>query len=169
MTHHKAGFWIAAIILLAIMLAVLELNKNTLAGFLLLLAASVLFVFLHARADRGGLQLLCWLGWIALFVGILFLTWPPVKSIPAVEGKNPASSAIVTTQKGRVQGVVTSDGAVEVFAGIPYAQPPVGELRWREPVPAKSWPGTLICDHFMPMSMQPTNLPIYDSLARIIC
>ena len=168
MTHHKAAFWIAAIILLAIMLAVLELNKNTLAGFLLLLAASVLFVFLHARADRGGLQLLCWLGWIALFVGILFLTWPPVKSIPAVEGKNPAPSAIVTTQKGRVQGVVTSDGAVEVFAGIPYAQPPVGELRWREPVPAKSWPGTLICDHFMPMSMQPTNLPIYDSLARII-
>ena len=168
MTHPKPGFFLAAGLLFLLMLAVLELNKNTLPGFLLLLAATILFVFLHGRADRVLPRLLCWLGWIALFIGVLFLTWPPVKAIPAVEGKNPAPSATVMTQKGSVRGVVTADGAVEVFAGIPYAQPPVGELRWREPLPAKSWPGTLICDHFMPMSMQPTHLPLYDSLAQII-
>ena len=91
-----------------------------------------------------------------------------MKYVPAVEGKEPARSETVLTRKGKVQGVVTADGAVEVFAGIPYAKAPTGELRWRAPQPASSWPGTLICDHFQAMSMQPTNLPIYDSLARII-
>nr|MCR4711960.1 carboxylesterase family protein [Clostridia bacterium] len=64
--------------------------------------------------------------------------------------------------------VVTADGAVEVFAGIPYAAPPVGELRWREPQDPESWEGVLAADHFAPMSMQPTNLPIYNSLTKIV-
>ena len=60
------------------------------------------------------------------------------------------------------------DKRVEVFTGIPYAQPPVGELRWREPQDAQPWEGVLKADHFAPMSMQPQNSPMYDSLAQII-
>ena len=168
MKKHGVGFWIGFGALLLVMLAVLELNKNTISGWLLCLGAACLFVLLHGRMRRGGGRFLCWLGWLALFGGILFLTWPPVKPVPAFEGRDCAPSAVVATEKGRVQGVVTPDGEVELFAGIPYAAPPVGELRWREPQDPKSWPGTLICDHFRPMGMQPTNLPIYDSLARII-
>ena len=162
------GFYLGAGIVFLLMLAVLELNKNTLLGFLLTIAATALFVFLRGRAAGGGLRFLCWVGWIALFALILFLTWPPVKAVPAVEGKSAGRTQIITLRDGQVQGVLTADGAVEVYTGIPYAAPPVDELRWREPQDVESWDGVRLCDHFAPMSMQPTNLPIYDSLAQII-
>ena len=74
----------------------------------------------------------------------------------------------VHLDQGDVRGVVVADGAVELYAGIPYAQPPVGELRWKEPQDPLPWEGLLTADHFAPMCMQPTHLPIYDSLTRII-
>ena len=43
------------------------------------------------------------------------------------------------TPQGRLRG--TFDGAVHAFKGIPYARPPVGELRLRAPVPAGGWDG----------------------------
>ncbi|NPA07805.1 MAG: carboxylesterase family protein [Chlorobi bacterium] len=50
-----------------------------------------------------------------------------------------AASPTVTTSLGAVQG--TSDGAVDAFKGIPYAEAPIGELRWRAPQPPKPWKG----------------------------
>jgi para-nitrobenzyl esterase len=47
---------------------------------------------------------------------------------------------IVTTAPGQVRGIRLSDGGAN-FLGIPYAQPPVGDLRWHEPVPPKPWSG----------------------------
>lgn len=86
----------------------------------------------------------------------------------AVQGRDGGRTEIVSLRSGAVRGVRTADGAVEVYAGIPYARPPIGELRWREPQDAEPWNGTLEADHFAPMSMQPVNLPIVDSLTRII-
>ncbi len=49
------------------------------------------------------------------------------------------SPAPVATEYGRVQGVVEKD--LTVYRGIPFAAPPVGELRWRAPQPAAKWEG----------------------------
>jgi para-nitrobenzyl esterase len=49
------------------------------------------------------------------------------------------SSALITTEAGVVRG--TCSGAVCAFKNIPYAVPPVGELRWRPPQPAIPWDG----------------------------
>ncbi|MFL6416174.1 MAG: carboxylesterase/lipase family protein [Bryobacteraceae bacterium] len=46
----------------------------------------------------------------------------------------------VAIASGKLQGALTSSGAA-VFKGIPFAQPPTSELRWREPRPAKAWSG----------------------------
>jgi para-nitrobenzyl esterase len=47
----------------------------------------------------------------------------------------------VQTQNGLVKGVVNEDQTVVSFLGIPYAAPPVGDLRWKEPQPPLPWEG----------------------------
>src|SRR5437763_13637088 len=46
----------------------------------------------------------------------------------------------VTIRSGQLRGELLASGGA-VFEGIPYAQPPVGLLRWREPAPAAPWSG----------------------------
>lgn len=47
----------------------------------------------------------------------------------------------VKTAQGKVQGKLINDAKVKAFLGIPYAAPPVGELRWKAPQPAARWKG----------------------------
>src|ERR1051326_790163 len=46
---------------------------------------------------------------------------------------------------------------VRSFKGIPFGQPPVGSLRWREPQPVKNWSGVRNADEFGPRCMQRTS------------
>ena len=73
-------------------------------------------------------------------------------------------AASVTTQAqllsthvetGDVEGVL--DDGLAVYKAIPYAAPPVGNLRWRAPQPAQPWTGVRKCDKFGPMPPQPTR------------
>jgi para-nitrobenzyl esterase len=57
--------------------------------------------------------------------------------------------------QGDLQGVTA--GAVESFKGVPFAAPPVGDLRWRPPAAAPSWTGVKSADAFGPICMQVTN------------
>lgn len=59
----------------------------------------------------------------------------------------------ITTDDGAVQGTQTSSG-IQVFKGIPFAAPPVGELRWKAPQPVKPWDGVLSCTVFGPSPIQ---------------
>lgn len=67
----------------------------------------------------------------------------------------PVASLTVTTDKGSVEGVV--ELGVTAFKGIPYAAPPVGELRWREPQPLDTWDGVRKADAFGPSCVQPSG------------
>ncbi|MBQ7670409.1 MAG: carboxylesterase family protein [Clostridia bacterium] len=162
---------IVTILLFVLFILILELNKNSVWGFILTAVLTVAFFVLFESGilrEKTPLKVVSWLAFFAVFAGILFLTWPPVKRVPAVTYKDPVETEVLTLKDGKVSGVVTEDGKVEIFAGIPYAAPPVGDLRWREPQDAVPWEGVLKADTFAPMAMQPTNLPIYDSLAQII-
>ena len=165
------GFWIAWGLLFLVFAAVLELNQNTLLGWGLLLVLMGGWVWLRkdSLVYAGGLfRFLTGLAVVLCFAAIVALTWPPVKPVPAVAVRNPEKTEVVQTEKGPVQGVYNEDKSVEVFAGIPYAKPPVGELRWRKPVEPDAWSEVRVCDTFAPMSMQRVNLPIYSSLAQIV-
>ncbi|MBQ9328484.1 MAG: carboxylesterase family protein [Solobacterium sp.] len=167
----KLIWWLFTAIVTGLFAAVLELNHNTLFGWVLLIVLAGLFIVISLRLGPQGSawkKLLLWVGYPLCFVGILFLTWPPVRAVPATEGANLKSTGTVTTTYGPVQGVYNSDQSVEVFAGIPYAKPPVGELRWKEPQYPDPWDEVRVCDEFAPMSMQTRNLPIIDSLTRIV-
>ena len=60
----------------------------------------------------------------------------------------------VKTANGTVESTVPPKDGVRSFKGIPFAQPPVGDLRWREPQPAKNWPEVRNADTFGPACMQ---------------
>ena len=53
-----------------------------------------------------------------------------------------ADSLTVKTAQGKVHGKTINDGKVRAFLGLPYAAPPVGDLRWKAPEPALKWKGT---------------------------
>jgi para-nitrobenzyl esterase len=61
---------------------------------------------------------------------------------------------ITKTENGTVRGIPAADPRITVFKGIPFAAPPVGELRWRAPRPAANWKGVRACLEFMPIAMQ---------------
>ena len=151
--------------------AVLELGKHTLLGWGLAVPLLLLFAYLRSRflPQKGFLiRLLAGFCFLILMVCILVVSWPPVRPVPATNARQPVKTEVLHLPAGDVRGVFTADGQVEVYAGIPYAKPPVGELRWKDPEPADPWEGILEADHFAPMSMQTQNLPIYSSLAQII-
>lgn len=60
---------------------------------------------------------------------------------------------VVTTQSGEIQG--TAEGGIVAFKGIPYAAPPVGDLRWRAPQPVEPWTGVREAFNFGSDCMQP--------------
>ena len=164
MIVKKIIFVIFSAFIFAFMLVVLELNKNILLGFILAAVFTAGFYFLHhlivKRKNKWYLKIGAWVGWLAVLAGVLFITWPPVQAVPAVSVKNPETTEIISLSNGDLQGVYNEDKSVEVFTGIPYAKPPVGELRWKEPQDPDNWDGVLVADHFAPMSMQPQKLPI---------
>ncbi|AUD00761.1 carboxylesterase/lipase family protein [Spirosoma pollinicola] len=57
------------------------------------------------------------------------------------------------TANGLVEGIAEPSG-IRAFKGIPFGQPPVGELRWKEPQPVKNWQGVRKADKFGPRAMQ---------------
>src|SRR3982751_6591704 len=61
-------------------------------------------------------------------------------------------SVHVKTANGVLEGV--EESGIISFKGIPFAAPPVGNLRWREPQPVKNWDGVRKADKFGPRAMQ---------------
>jgi para-nitrobenzyl esterase len=64
-----------------------------------------------------------------------------------------SAGARVRTTNGVVEGTSTSSG-IRIFRGIPFAAPPVGELRWKAPQPVKNWAGVRQAVEFGPTCMQ---------------
>jgi para-nitrobenzyl esterase len=67
----------------------------------------------------------------------------------------------VTISGGILEGTIEPDSGVRSFKGIPFAAPPVGDLRWRPPQPAAPWAGVRMAHQFGPRAMQ---LPVFGDM-----
>lgn len=78
-----------------------------------------------------------------------------------VANVNAAQPNQVETLNGTLQGV--SQNGITSFLGVPYAKPPVGELRWKAPVPADKWQGVKVADKFAAQCPQNDDLGVFAS------
>jgi para-nitrobenzyl esterase len=83
--------------------------------------------------------------WAVFFALLLGIQTVPAQQLRYVQ---------VRTANGVLEGVVSPDGKVRTFKGIPYAAPPVGPLRWKPPQPAPSWTGVRSAVDYPPRAMQ---------------
>jgi para-nitrobenzyl esterase len=66
---------------------------------------------------------------------------------------------LVKTTAGWIKGSTNSDSTVYVYKGVPFAAPPVGDLRWKEPQPLKPWTDTLNTISFGASPIQNNPVP----------
>ena len=98
-------FWVFFVLLNCLFTAVLELNKNTILGWVMLVTWMIVWLlFWHRRVRtiQWFVKGLAWISYIGVFALILRLTWPPVRAVPAVNYKNPVSTDVYETQYGPV-------------------------------------------------------------------
>lgn len=76
------------------------------------------------------------------------------------KAQSSANTNQVKIANGVVQGTLEKSG-IRSFKGVPFAAPPVGDLRWKAPQPVKNWQGVLKADHFGPRTAQ---LPVFGDM-----
>ena len=79
----------------------------------------------------------------ASFVAFIFTCCTPTDPNP-----------VLTVEGGQIQGVETPTAGIVAYKGIPFAAPPVGDLRWREPQPVVPWEGVKTADQYGAAAMQ---------------
>ena len=151
----------------------LELSKNTLTGWIVSAVLFVWLLFTRFLAQKKGewnsrRAALVWIVFLVLLAVNYRLSAPPVKRVPVSQARHPSFTQTIRIAQGELRGVYNEDRTARTYAGIPYAAPPVGDLRWREPEPAAGWDGIRDCDTFAPMAMQPQSAVWYESLSRIL-
>ena len=78
----------------------------------------------------------------------------PLKKLKINPLKDKTNSVRVKTDSGDIEGSFTADHEVLAFKGIPYAAPPIGDLRWQPPQPVEKWRHTLAAKEFGSHCMQ---------------
>ena len=83
--------------------------------------------------------------------------WAAVVLMAAALPAHAAPAPVVRAPIGAVEG--RSEGGLNVFRGVRYAEPPVGAARWRPPIPAAGWSGVRQATAFGPSCWQPLGQP----------
>ncbi|MGJ9371754.1 carboxylesterase/lipase family protein [Nesterenkonia sp. CF4.4] len=144
------------------------LNSTPWWGWALVVVGVSVVLLLHRHRRRSRLR--TWGMWLigsALVCVTIVIAYPPAGT-RAAGGDDPSPTRQVATSEGPVQGVVNDDRTVEIFAGIPYAAPPVGPLRWRAPEPPKVREEVLFAERFSAVPVQPRSTFSSRALSRIV-
>lgn len=159
-----AGIGYALIVILY--LGYLEIWKNQIFGWIIALGVIICVPIIKKKTKANKIVVnVCFL---VLLVVNAIISAPPTRQVPVSTDKNLVPTDVVAVAEGQISGIYNADKSVEIYAGIPYAAPPVGELRWKEPRPAEHWEGVRVCDTYAPMAMQKRSNPIYAYGSKIV-
>lgn len=147
---------------LTLMVFIVDLLNLKLFGIILVLLVYSIFGFVQYffRNKNIAVRFLSTLVTVVLLMLSVTISKVKPSSISALSYKQ-EETEVVHLEKGDIKGVITSDNKVEIFTGIPYAKPPVGDLRWKEPEDMDSWSGVRDCSNYAPKAMQASsNFPL---------
>ena len=161
--------WLPLALLSAIAAILLWLNRSPWWGWLLV-AVLLVLAGAAARRWRRGHALLRIGAWIlaAVIVCTTAVFAYPLPTVREAGGEDTQLTDTVSTHDGPVRGVTNDDRTVEIFAGIPYAKAPVGDLRWRAPQPLTPRTGVFTADHFSPAPIQGTTRFSTRALSQVV-
>ncbi|QYF75326.1 carboxylesterase family protein [Cryobacterium sp. PAMC25264] len=162
-------FWLPLIPLTAVAAVLLWLNRSPWWGWVLVGVMIVAAATAARRWLRGHalLQVGAWLlTAVIVFTTALFAY--PAPMVREAGGADPLLTDVVATHDGPVRGVTNDDRAVEIFAGIPYAQPPVGDLRWLAPEPLTARTEVFTADRFSSAPVQGTSRFLTRALSQVV-
>lgn len=91
--------------------------------------------------------------WLTLNVGLAIMVCFSLNAA--------AVSQQINTDKGKIEGLFEKKSGVYQFKGVPFAKPPVEELRWKPPVPMEPWKGVKPTKDF---ASRPMQLPIFGDM-----
>lgn len=158
--------YVLYVLLIILYLGYLEIWKHQIFGWPIAIALFICFPILKKKLHVN--KAFIYIGFFALLVLNGFISAPHTRRVPVSYSKNQVPTEVITVAQGQISGVYNEDQSVEIFAGIPYAAPPVGDLRWKEPQPAKAWQGVRVCDTYAPMAMQKRQNAFYAFGSRIV-
>ena len=75
-------------------------------------------------------------------------------ALASCSSQQSVNNPVLNIEGGQIQGVVSNDPDVVVYKGVPYAAPPVGDLRWKAPQPVVAWEGVKVADTWGNVAMQ---------------
>ena len=155
------------ILISAIYLFILDLANGPM--YLLFLEIGVILISLFLRIifrkKKVGFHLLSFLLIFVCNIPILLLAHPKVETFYPVSEVN--ETEVLHLKNGDIIGTYNEDKTVRIYAGIPYAEAPIGDLRWKEPVDKSDWSGVLDCTKFAPRAMQADESPIINTIVDI--
>ena len=164
------AFWIIFPILVldftALMVFYFDLANGPLFLYILEIVAIAIFILFRIllRNKKFVIRMIPTLSLFVITGLLIAFARPTVEVKSAAYYSNPTSTEVLTLKNGKVQGVYNKDQNVEIYAGVPYAKAPVGELRWKEPQEVENWEGVKDCSHFGPRAMQVDQAPVISTL-----
>jgi para-nitrobenzyl esterase len=93
-------------------------------------------------------------GWLVLLIYLAFSF-----TIKSKVNQQAVAFDTVKIEGGLISGTKSANSGVNIFKGVPYARPPLGDLRWKAPEPVKAWTGVRACNAFSPSPMQGKPIP----------
>lgn len=166
-------FTVFLVLLTISYILLMELSRNIVLGWIIGIVLVAVFGFIRFTFKKNEIwdskkAGICFLALcLLLFINYL-ITGPREKCVPAVDYKNPIVTAPVHVAQGDLTGVFNNEHDVKIYAGIPYAKPPIDDLRWKEPQAPSKWSGVRACDTFAPKAMQKNPSELYASLSNLL-
>lgn len=143
----RPRWWIPLAVITAVSFVLLHLNQSPFWGWGLVVSLLVGLAVLSRRwlTRRPVVQVAAWSISAAVLFATAVVAYPPPANRIAGTG---STTEVVNTADGPVSGAHNGDRSVEIFAGVPYAAPPTGDLRWRPPQPPRRRTEVLTANRF---------------------